>query len=159
MFTQLQVSQVGSLVQKHMHRMKLISAHSAWKLSVRCTVKWNSSICYCMFVQTGNGSQGSIITCADKWWNSGIQYSCVMQLVQMICYAACMCKWAVERSTGYTKGVEFRVQFIGFKSGKVNNYRVNQLCEPTVCAYIFPIVVCLWVCSVSWPAGRHPTYL
>ena len=170
-----------------------------------------------MFVQTGNGSQGSIITCADKWWNSGTQYSFVtqlvpmrsgihssfvtqlvpmrggthisfvMQLVQMRSklhkmrvklstkfnfYTTCadrvklaqmrsgtqynillcsLCKWAVEHSTGYNKGVEFRVQIIMFKSGKVNNYRVNQLCGPTVCIY-FPYLISpiLWNELPTW---------
>jgi len=37
----------------------------------------------------------------------------------------------------YSQGVELRLQFIAdLKVGsKVNNYRVNQLCGPTVCIY------------------------
>ena len=36
-----------------------------------------------MFMQTGDGTQGTMFTCADEGRNSVIQYSFVMQLMQM----------------------------------------------------------------------------
>ena len=65
-------------------------------MSACYTVKWNSNICERMFMQTGDRTQGTIFTCADKWWNPVIQHSFVMQLVQM---TSNLCRWGVKHST------------------------------------------------------------
>jgi len=83
-----------------------------------------------MFMQTWEGTQGTIVTCADEWWNSVIQYLFVMQLVKMTSnlyrwgletlyniHLLCnLCRWGVEHST------IFAMQLVQVRGGTQCNF-------------------------------------